>query len=96
MQVEFLHTTKGDKKKNIDTTTATGRKEAAKLIQEQIKKGTAIFLQRGTKTYRVKSYDAKTDSLVVVTETKKKEKTVRAKSTRGKVAAVPPIAGGSE
>lgn len=95
METELLHVQKGDKKKKHDTATEAGRQEAAQFIAEQIRKGTALFLCRGKKTYRIQSYDPKTDHLIVVAEVKGEDKKVRTKAGKAKVAGVPPIAGGA-
>lgn len=89
MDVELLHVQKGDKKKKI-----TEPEKIAEFITIQIRKGTAIFLERGKKTYRVQRYDPKTDSLHVIADVHGQEKDVRAKGAKSKVTAVPPIAGG--
>lgn len=94
MELEILHNVHGDKKKKFDTTTERGRQEAAITINKLLKTGTAIFLERGKKTFRVKSYDAKRDSLIVEAEVKGQTKHVAAKGRKSKGVAVAPVAGG--
>jgi hypothetical protein len=90
LEVEVLHSLEGDRKKKIDTSTEVGRKQAQEFIRKQIREGTAIFLERGKKTYRVKDYDSKKDQLIVATD----KKDVGAASGKGRKTAVPPKAGG--
>lgn len=94
MIVELLHSQEGDKKRNIDTSTEKGRQEAAVLLNRLMKQGTAVFLERGKRSYIVKSYDPVADLLVVTTEVKGKAKTVTARGAKSKTTAVPPSAGG--
>jgi hypothetical protein len=61
MEIEVLHAARGDKKKSIDTNTDKGRQEAAVFLNKMMKQGTAVFLERGKKTYRVKGYDPRKD-----------------------------------
>ena len=67
MEVEILHTTKGDKRRKIDTKTEDGRQEAAVLLNRLMRDGMFIVLDRGKKAYRVTGYDAKKDVLKVGT-----------------------------
>lgn len=96
MNIEFLHVTAGDKEKEIDTSTPDGCKEAKEMIDSLLKKGTALFLERGKKTYRIKGYDPVKDKLICTVEKKGTAVAAPAKSDKGKVAAVPPIRGGSQ
>jgi hypothetical protein len=90
LEIEVLHSLEGDRKKKIDTSTEAGRKEAQEFIRKQIREGTAIFLERGKKTYRIKDYDAKADKLIVSTD----NGDTKASSAKGRKTAVPPKAGG--
>ena len=65
MEIEVLNNFKGDKLLKVDTGTAEGRKKAADVLGRLFKSGTAIFLERADKTYRVTGYDPKTDRLLV-------------------------------
>jgi hypothetical protein len=91
-EIEILHNLHGDKRKKIDTSTEAGRAEAATICKKMLKQGTAIFLERGKKTYRVKDYDPEKDQLIVAHEAKGD---VKAKATKGKKTAVAPVAGGA-
>jgi hypothetical protein len=93
MEIEVLHAARGDKKKSIDTNTEKGRQEAAVFLNKMMKQGTAVFLERGKKTYRVKGYDPKKDLLTVALE--EKDKTVTTRGRKAKTTAVAPVAGGS-
>lgn len=67
MQIQILNSFKGDDIKDISTDTDEGRAQAAKLLAELLKSGSAVFLEREidgeTKTYRVTGYDPATDRL---------------------------------
>lgn len=90
LEVEVLHSLDGDRKKKIDTGTEAGRKEAQDFIRKQIREGTAIFLERGKKTYRITDYDSKKDRLIVATD----KGSAAASPAKGRKTAVPPKAGG--
>lgn len=95
--VEILHTVRGDKKKQFDTSTEEGRQETAVFVNRMIKEGTAIFLETEKDTYRIKGYDPKEDRLIVAvhTEAGKTEDVPAKPGKRGrKTTAVPPRAGG--
>ena len=94
MEVEILHATKGDKKKSIDTKTPKGRGEANALLALLAEQKCAVFLERGTKTYRVVGYDPKTDQLIVEAGKSKKKKLIKTAGHKAKCAAVAPVAGG--
>jgi len=99
MEMQILHTTQGDRKKKVDTKTEAGRKDAQKLIDGLLRKGTAIFLETGRDTYRVIGYDPKRDTVKVrvddlVEYDKKKTKEVGRKASKAKMTAVAPRAGG--
>jgi hypothetical protein len=94
MNIELLHTTKGDKNKLFDDT-PEGRQQVKDLIEALLKRGTVLFLERGKKTYRVKGYDPETDKLLVGVEVKDEIKTVTTRGRKAKVTAVPAISGGS-
>jgi hypothetical protein len=94
MIVEILHSTKGDKKKSIDTNTEQGRGEAHALLKMLADTKCAVFLERGKQTYRVVGYDQKTDKLIVEAGKGKKQKQVTTKGFKAKCAAVAPVAGG--
>jgi len=93
MEVEVLHNSQGDKKRNLDTLTVDGRQETQVFIKKMLKEGTAIFLERGKKTYLVTGFDAKKNRLLVRVEARDKQ-AVAASPERGRKTAVPPRAGG--
>lgn len=93
MEIEVLHSHHGDKKANFDTQTAEGRANAAKFFKGMLREGTAVFLERGKKTYRVTGFDAKKNRLLVRVEQKGKE-SVAATTDKGRKTAIPPRAGG--
>lgn len=96
MEIEVLHAARGDKRKQIDTSTEKGRQEAAVFLNKLMRQGTAIFLERGKKTLRVKGYDPAKDMLIVTAEVKGKDKDVRTRGRKGKAVAIAPVAGGME
>ena len=91
MELEILHNLHGDKKRQFDTGTEKGRQELAVVLNRLMKGGTAIFLERGKKTYRVKAYDPKADMLTVDADN---GKPVKATGRKGKTTAVAPVRGG--
>lgn len=93
MEIDFLHSTEGDKKKSLDRSTPECRVEVKKFIDRQLRSGTALFLERGSKTYRITGYDEKSDKLLTRVEKKKLEH-VKASPDKGRKTAVPPRAGG--
>lgn len=93
LKVQQLHVTAGDQEKTLDTSTPECRVEVKKFIDKHIQGGTALFLERKGKTYRVTGYDEKKDRLLTRVEKKAKEK-VAAKTDKGTVTAVPPRSGG--
>lgn len=93
MELEVLHNMAGDKKRNLDTLTVDGRMETEQFFRTMLKEGTAVFLERGKKTYRVTGFNAKKNRLLVRVEQRGKE-AVAAKPEKGRKTAVPPRAGG--
>jgi hypothetical protein len=93
MELEILHNLQGDKKRNLDTLTIDGRLETQVFIRKMIQEGTAIFLERGKKTYRVTGYDGKKNRLLCRIEQRGRE-SVAAHPEKGRKTAVPPRAGG--
>ena len=65
MEVELLHIHHGDKKKHIDTTLPEGKNEVDRLFRNLCQQKCAIFLERGTETYRITGYDRDTDELII-------------------------------
>lgn len=111
MEVELLHIHHGDKRKKIDTQTPEGKNEVERLLKNLCEQKCAIFLERGTKTYRVTGYDKETDQLIVqrpykgrgkipkaenMTVQEAKRAYCRVEAAPAKVAAVAPVAGGAE
>lgn len=86
MEIEVLHALHGDKKKQLDTP-----QERAQFIKKMIREGTAIFLERGKKTYRITDFDEKKNRLIVRIDDGRH---VAAKPEKGRKTAVPPRAGG--
>ena len=66
--------------------------EAAVFLNKLMRGGSAVFLERGKKTYRVKGYDPKKDLLTVAID--EKGKTVTTRGRKAKTTAVAPVAGG--
>jgi hypothetical protein len=93
MELEILHNMQGDKKRAFDTTTPEGRRQTQAGIRKMIREGTAVFLERGKKTYRVTGFDDAKNRLLVRVEARGKE-AVRAHPEKGRKTAVPPRAGG--
>jgi hypothetical protein len=93
IELEMLHTSEGDKKKKLDNTSPECRIEVKNFVDRQLKTGTALFLERGKKTYRITGYDPKKDKLLVRVE-KRKLEYVSANAAKGRKTAVPPRAGG--
>jgi hypothetical protein len=85
-EIEVLHAFAGDKKKKLDTP-----QEQAQFIKKMLREGTAIFLERGKKTYRVTDFDEKKNRLIVRIDDGRR---VAAKPEKGRKTAVPPRAGG--
>jgi hypothetical protein len=75
MRISILNNFAGDKDKEVNTSTDEGRAQAAKLMDELLKSGSAIFLEREidgeTKTYRGTGYDPATDKVIVKTDDQK-------------------------
>ncbi len=93
MLIEVLHSLDGDKKKSLDRSTPECRLEVKKFIDKQMRGGSALFLERGKKCYRVTGYDEKRDKLLVRVEKKKLEH-VAANPEKGQKTSIPPRAGG--
>lgn len=93
MELEMLHALQGDKTKNFDTDTPEGRENTAKFFTQMLKEGTAVFLERGKKTYRVTGFNPKRNRVMVRVEQKGRE-AVAAKPEKGRTTAVPPRSGG--
>lgn len=65
LRLTCLNNFLGDREQELDTSTEEGRAKAAELMQKLLRAGTAIFLERADKTYRVTGYDPGTDRLLV-------------------------------
>ena len=95
LEVDVLHNTMGDRKKAFNTDTEDGRRAAEAMIGKMMNEGTAIFLERGKKTYRLTGYSAKQNRLRVRVERRSgKSATVNAKPEKGRKTAIAPVAGG--
>lgn len=93
MELEILHNLEGDKRKRLGTDTPEERKETEACIRKMLRRGTAVFLERGGKTYRVTDFNAAKNRILVRVEKKGRE-SVAAKPDKGRATAVPPRAGG--
>jgi hypothetical protein len=75
MKISILNNFHGDKDNDIDTSTEEGKAKAAKLVDELLRSGSALFIEREvdgeTKTYRVTGYDPQTDRLTIKTDDQK-------------------------
>lgn len=80
MQISILNSFSGDNEKNLDTSTEEGRAQAAKLVGELLRSGSAVFLEREvnkeTYTYRVMGYDEKTNKLTIRIDSQVKDDAV--------------------
>lgn len=65
IRVEVLNNFTGDNVITLDTDTPDGRQKVKEEFQKLLRSGTAIFLERADKTYRVTGYDPKTDQLKI-------------------------------
>jgi hypothetical protein len=69
MKISLLNNFHGDQGKEFETTTPEGRAQAAKMVDELLRSGSAVFLEREvngeTYTYRVTKYDAATNKLTI-------------------------------
>jgi hypothetical protein len=68
-RIEILNSFSGDDKSEIDTSTEGGRAEAAKLVADLLRSGSAVFLEREvdgvTLTHRVTGYDPVANKLTI-------------------------------
>lgn len=65
MEMSILHSFFGDKAIDFDTETPEGREKLSEAFNKLVRAGTAIFLERADKTYRVTGYDPQTDRLTI-------------------------------
>lgn len=65
MELSILHSFLGDKAIDFDTESPEGRQKLAEALNKLLRSGTAIFLERADKTYRVTGWDPATDKLLV-------------------------------
>lgn len=69
MEIVILNSFSGDDNKQIDTNTVEGRAAAAKMVDEMLRSGSAVFLEKEvngeTYTYRVTKYDPSTNKLTI-------------------------------
>ena len=69
MKISILNSFSGDDEKDIDTSSDDGRSSAKKLVDELIRSGSAVFLEKEvngeTYTYRVTGYDPASDKLTI-------------------------------
>lgn len=69
MIFQVLNSFSGDDKTDIDTSDAAGREQAAKLVQELLRSGSAVFLEKEiggvVHTYRVVGFSAETNKLTI-------------------------------
>ena len=65
MKLSILHSFLGDNEMDFDTSTEEGRAKLSEILNKLLRSGTAIFLERADKTYRVTGWDPNTDKLLV-------------------------------
>jgi hypothetical protein len=65
MELSILHSFFGDKEIDFDTESQEGRKKLSETLNKLLRSGTAIFLERADKTYRVTGWDPETDKLLI-------------------------------
>lgn len=69
MNIEILNSFSGDDKSEIDTSNTEGREQAAKLVNELLRSGSAVFLEKKVGdevyTYRVTAYNPETNKLTI-------------------------------
>lgn len=69
MNIQILNSFSGDNNKEIDTSTEDGRASVKKLVDELLRSGSAVFLEKEvngeTYTYRVTGYDPASDKLTI-------------------------------
>lgn len=65
MILEVLNNFTGDNKVELDTDTPEGREKVKEEFAKLLKSGTAIFLERADRTYRITGYDPTADTLKV-------------------------------
>lgn len=69
MKIEILNAFSGDDKTEIDTSGDEGRAQAAKLVGDLIRSGSAVFLEREVNgeiiTHRVTGYDPVANKLTI-------------------------------
>lgn len=69
MRIEILNSFSGDDQSEIDTSKEAGRAEAAKLVADLLRSGSAVFLEREvdgvTLTHRVTGYDPVENKLTI-------------------------------
>ena len=69
MKIEILNAFSGDDKTEIDTSKDEGRAQAAKLVDELLRSGSAVFLEREVDgqivTHRVTGYDPVANKLTI-------------------------------
>ena len=65
MELSILHSFMGDKVMDFDTESPEGRKKLGEILNKLLRSGTAIFLERAEKTYRVTGWDPETDRLLI-------------------------------
>lgn len=101
MELEILNNFRGDKVKEIDTSTEAGRKQAEAVLKQLLRAGSAVYLERVDRTYRVTGYDPGTDRLrvAVLPPGRRPQERVRSAAARhggrkGRVTAIAPSAGG--
>lgn len=92
--LEILHNLHGDRQKGFNIRTKAGREELQNALEKLLTKGTAIFVERNKKTYRLKGYDAEKDKVIIEASTRKGTKQVLADPKKGRKTAVAPVAGG--
>ena len=69
MKISLLNNFHGDQGKEFETSSPEGRAQAAKMVDELLRSGSAVFLEREvngeTHTYAVTKYDPETNKLTI-------------------------------
>lgn len=65
MEISILHSFLGDKEIDFNPDSEEDRKKLGETLTKLLQSGTAIFLERADKTYRVTGFDPNTDKLIV-------------------------------
>jgi hypothetical protein len=88
MQIAILNSFSGDDKSDIDTAQPEGREQAAKLVQELLRSGSAVFLEKEVNgemyTYRVTGYDPVANKLTIRLDSASKDPDIVPRKNAGR------------